>query len=105
MEVAVTEAPTDMIDTVLRQKLGPYGYDFAKVRPELDHDGEESLFIEAVLKPKSGFISADVSGDAHRALSDTLLKNGDRRFPYLFIRHPDDEPSEPPSAPVEPSLS
>lgn len=101
----MTDAPVDLIEDVLRRTLGPYGYDHAEVRVGTDHAGDEAIFIDAILKPKSGLVGGKASGDALGALSNALLAHGDRRFPYVFIRHPDDEPTEPPSMPEDPAFS
>jgi hypothetical protein len=97
----MTDVLTDLIEDVLRKKLGPHGFDHVEVKEDLDHDGEPALFIYAFLKPKTPLIEAKIYGDAHKALSDALLRQGDRRFPYLFLRHPDDERENPTSTPSE----
>lgn len=91
----MTEALTSIIDDILRKKLGPHGFDHAEVNAGVDHDGEPALFIDAILKPNSQLVGGKKYGEAHGALSDVLLRYGERRFPYLFIRHPDDERAEP----------
>jgi len=91
----MTENLSSMIEDVLRKTLGPYGFDHVEIREDVDHADEPALFIDAWLKPNAPFISGKVSSKAHGALSDALLKQGERRFPYLFIRHPDDEHAEP----------
>jgi hypothetical protein len=91
----MTEPPFAIIDDVLRAKLGPHGFDHADVRVDLDHDGEEALFIDAVLKPNSPLVEGKIYSKALGALSDALLKHGERRFPYLMLRHLDAEAPEP----------
>jgi len=91
----MAEAPNDVIEQVLRKTLGPHGFDRAETTVGLDHDGQEALFIEAILKPNSKLIEATAYSAALGALSDALLKRGDRRFPYLTLRHIDAEPAEP----------
>ena len=91
----MTEAPKPLIDDVLRETLGAHGFDHAETKVDWDHDGEEALFIDAILKPNSPLVKAEAYSGALGALSDALLKNGDRRFPYLRLHHPDDEPAEP----------
>ena len=91
----MTEAPTDLIDEVLRKTLGPHGLDHVNVVAGEDHDGDPALFIDAVLKPNTPLIGADIYSAAHRVLSNSLLKYGERRFPYLSLRHPDEERAEP----------
>jgi hypothetical protein len=91
----MTEPPKPLIDSILRETLGPHGFDHAEVKVGYDHDDEEALFIDAILKPNSPLVEADAYSGALGALSDALLKNGDRRFPYLSLHHPDAEPAEP----------
>jgi len=91
----MTEVPLDIIDSVLRKMLGPYGLDHVQAKADVDHDGEPALFIDAILKPNSELVGGKVYVDVLGALSDALLKRGDHRFPYLTLRHPDEERAEP----------
>jgi hypothetical protein len=97
----MTEAPKDLIDAVLRETLGPYGFDYSDVRVDYDHDGEEALFIDAILRPKTPLIEGKVYSEALSALSNALLARKDRRFPYLMLRHLDEESAESPWPPRE----
>ena len=96
----MTEAPIDVIDDVLRKTLGPFGFVHAEVRSGEDHAGEQALFIVADLKPGAPLIEGKVSDEALGGLIQALRKRGDQRFPYLHIRHPDQERAEPPSEPT-----
>jgi len=91
----MTEGLTRIVDEIVRAKLTPYGLDHVDIREDVDHDNEPALFIDAVLKPNSQLIEADIYNGAHRALRDALVKFGEHRFPYFFIRHPDEERAEP----------
>jgi hypothetical protein len=91
----MSDASVRLIEDALRATLGSHGLDTIEVRAEEDHDGEPSLFIDAILKPNTPLIEAEVYNEAHRVVSDALLNSGDRRFPYLFLRHPDEERAEP----------
>lgn len=91
----------EFVEGVLRPILDPHGFDHAEVRVDLDHAGDEAIFVDAVMKPAAGFVGGKVSNAAHGALSDALLASGDERFPYMTIRHPDDEPAEVPFKPSE----
>jgi hypothetical protein len=95
VEIVMAEVPLNIIDYVLRDKLGPYGLDHVEVKADIDHDGEPALFIDAILKPNSELVGGKVYADVLGALSDALLKGGERRFPYLMLRHPDEERAEP----------
>jgi hypothetical protein len=97
----MSEAPTNLIEDVLRKELSPHGLDYVRVKVDEDHDGEPALFIDAFLKPNTQLIEAKIYDEAHKALSDALLRQGDFRFPYLFLRHPDDEREDPASTPGE----
>ncbi|KAA5601847.1 hypothetical protein [Blastochloris sulfoviridis] len=99
----MTNAPLDLIEDVLRRTLGPYGFDHAEVQVKEDHAGEEAIFINAILKPNSDLVGGAAATAADAALYDALLAQGDKRFAYIFIRHPDDEPSsEPPAMEQDP---
>ena len=89
------EAPTKLIEGVLRDKLGSHGLDYVTVTAAEDHAGEAALFIDAYLKPSTQRVEAKIYDEAHKALSDALLSQGDARFPYFFLRHPDDERENP----------
>lgn len=91
----MTEGLKKIIDEIIRTKLEPYGLDHVDIKEDVDHDNEPALFVDAVLKPNTQLIEAEIYGDAHRALRDALHKYGESRFPYFFIRHPDDERAEP----------
>jgi hypothetical protein len=92
----MTEPPKALIEDILTETLEAHGFDHAEIKVDWDHDGEEALFIDAILKPNSPLVDADAYSGALGALSDALLKIGDRRFPYLSLHHPDAEPAEPP---------
>jgi hypothetical protein len=81
------QALIKIIDDIVRKKLGAYGLDHVDVKEGVDHDGEDALFIDAVLKPGSRIVGGKISGAAHGALNEALLKTGERRFPYFNIRH------------------
>jgi len=91
----MTEPPKALIEDVLRETLGTHGFDHAEIKVDSDHDGDEALFIDAILKPKSPLVEGETYSGALGALSNALLKNGELRFPYLRLHHPDDEPAEP----------
>jgi len=91
----MTDAPTRLINEILREALGAHGLDRVEVKADEDHTGEPALFIDAILKPDTPLIEAKIYSAAHRALSKSLLQHGERRFPYLVLRHPDDERAEP----------
>jgi hypothetical protein len=85
-------------DEVLKPKLEKLGLDKVVVREGFDHDGEESLFIDAQMKPRAKIVGGEVSSKLHLALSEALIRAGEKRFPYFNIRHPDKD-SRAPSGP------
>lgn len=91
----MTEPPKTLIEDVLREILGPHGFDHAEIQVGFDHDGNEALFIDAILKPKSPLVEGRTYRGALGALSKALLGNGEQRFPYLRLHHADAEPAEP----------
>jgi hypothetical protein len=91
----MSEPLTHVIDEALRKMLGRYGFEHADVQFREDHDGEPALFNTADLAPGAPFIEANVSDEAHRLVSEALLERGEKRFPYLYIRHPDQERPDP----------
>jgi hypothetical protein len=91
----MAEIPSSIIDDILQSKLSAHGLDYVEAKAGVDHDGEPALFIDAVLKPNSQLVGGKIYAEVLGALSDALLKHGERRFPYLFLRHPDEERAEP----------
>jgi hypothetical protein len=91
----MVEVLTNVIDEVLRKTLGSYGFEHAEVQFREDHEGEQALFITANLKPGASFVEGRVSDEAHRQVIEALLERGESRFPYLYIRHPDQERPDP----------
>lgn len=91
----MAEALTNVIDAALRKALGRYGFEHADVQFRNDHEGEPALFITADLAPGAPFVEPMVSDEAHRLVSEALLDLGEKRFPYLYIRHPEQERPDP----------
>ena len=76
---------------VLRETLGPHGFESADVRPAPDFDGEPSLYVTAHFKPQAGVTSGEASTRALSVLRKRLLAEGEERFPYIRYDYPDDE--------------
>jgi hypothetical protein len=74
---------------VLKPKLAKLGLEEVVVKEGLDHDGEESLFIDAKMRPGARIVGGEISSKIHAALSEALRRAGEPRFPYFNIRHPD----------------
>jgi hypothetical protein len=76
---------------VLRETLGPHGFESADVRPAPDFDGEPSLYVTAHFRPQAGVTSGEASTRALSVLRKRLLDRGEERFPYIRYDYPDDE--------------
>jgi hypothetical protein len=79
-----------LADTVLRDKLKTVGYESVAVRLEDDNDGDPAIYIDANLAPDTPLVDPKIYMDALSTLRDELIYNGERRFPYLYTKHPDD---------------
>jgi hypothetical protein len=76
---------------VLRETLGPHGFQSADIRPAPDFDGEPSLHVTAHFKPQAGVTNGEASTRALSTLRRRLLERGEERFPYIRYDYPDDE--------------
>ena len=91
LAIGLTDDEAQVIaDRVLGQKLGSSGFDHAEVHAGFDHDGEEALFVVAVLKPGSGILPADIYAGAYGAVDEALRARGERRFSYFRVSRPDE---------------
>ncbi len=87
----LTDEEADVIaQRVLAQTLGAVGFDHAEVHAGLDHDGDESLFVVAVLRPGSPILPSDIYAGAYEAVDDALRASGERRFSYFKVSRPDE---------------
>ena len=84
------EAICSIADRVLSRALGGSGYDRVTVRSGTDVNDEPALLIDAMLKEKAPVVKGEVTNSALAELRKTLLQNGEDRFPYLRLVHPDD---------------
>lgn len=87
---------TDIATSVVRREMGNLGLDRVVVSEGPDHNGEDSLFIEARMKPAAKIVGGEVSLKTHAALTRELLRAGERRFAYFSVRHPEKSYREPP---------
>jgi hypothetical protein len=83
-------------DHVLQDRLGRFGYQRAEVRSGLDYSNEPAVYIDAVLGEGAPSLEPNTLMDAHLALSNALLENGEDRFPYLQTKRlgDDDRPED-----------
>lgn len=84
----------ELAERVLRSELGSLGLDRIVVREDRDNADDPSLFVDAFLKAGSPPVAVEISTRVHHTLSRKLLEAGEDRFPYLRVRHPDDEEPE-----------
>ena len=88
------EEAREVAQRTLQASLGSFGFDHADVRSGPDHDGDESLFVTAVLKPQSGPMPPEVYAGARGALDDALRTEGEQRFAYFRVNRPDEPVGE-----------
>jgi hypothetical protein len=81
-------------DKVLRDAFGAFGYERAEVRFGFDQDDEPAIYVEALLRADTPPPSSKILTDAHLALREALLAEGEIRFPYFNTLRPDDEFAE-----------
>lgn len=81
----------NVANEVLREALGPHGFEHADVHPAANHDGEPSLFVTAHFRPRAGVTDGAASTRALSSLRLRLLDLGEDRFPYIRYEYPDDE--------------
>lgn len=85
----VARKAIEAVERVLKERMGPFGFQGAKVDPGWDHDGDPVLFIEARYNLSDRPIDAGVTFGLLRALREALEAAGETRFPH--IRHHLDE--------------
>lgn len=78
-------------DRVLRPALGAFRYERAEVRTGRDYSDEPAVFVDAVLGKGAPELGSMTLIDAHFALSEALLAEGEERFPYLRTKRLDDD--------------
>lgn len=78
-------------EKILRPALGSFGYERAVVRSGVDYSDEPAIYADAVLGKGAPDLGPGVPMNAYHALSETLLAEGEGRFPYLGTRRLDDD--------------
>jgi hypothetical protein len=81
----------EIAERVLRPELEAFGLERIVVKEGLDNSDDPALFVDAFLRAGSPPLRGELSSHVHHALSKSLLEAGENRFPYLRVRHPDDE--------------
>lgn len=80
---------TDIVNRVLDERVGAFGFSEANVKGGYDHDGDEALFIDARYDHTEQEIDAGAFYGLTGAVREALAAAGEHRFPY--IRHHFDE--------------
>ncbi len=80
---------TALLEPIVRKWLSPQGLRFVEVRSGLDHDGEPSIFLDAVHSARSDEIDPDAVLGAIGEMQAALVSQEDLRFPYLRHSIPD----------------
>lgn len=77
-----------MVESLVRERLLPFGLDHVSVEPATDHDGDPVLRIEAIFGaggvPVEGMVAVRLVDD----LRIELAGLGETRFPHLWYRYP-----------------
>lgn len=79
----------EIVNRVLTERVGAYGFNGATVRVGQDHDGDEALFIEARYAHTDREIDPGAFYGLTSVVRGALAAAGEDRFPY--IRHRFDE--------------
>jgi len=79
----------NIVNRVLSERVGTYGFNGASVHVGQDHDGDEALFIEARYAHTDREIDPGAFYGLTSAVRAALAHAGEDRFPY--IRHRFDE--------------
>ena len=81
-------------DAVLTGELGGSGFDHAEIRSGKAHDGDEAIFVKAVLKTTDDILAPHLFTRAYEVLDNTLQARGETRFPYFSVERADDDLGE-----------
>lgn len=80
----------NVIEQAIAPELAPLPIARVDVEERDDHNDEEALFVTVMLPAGTGLVPGHKLVAAISAASDALLKQGDRRFPYLRTVRADD---------------
>lgn len=75
-----------VIEHVLRKHMGVYGFESADIREDVDHDGDDIIWIEAKYKLSKTPVDARAVLNTMAELRDVLIAKGEMRFPHLRNR-------------------
>ena len=89
---AVRNAPRKVataVNSVLRKRMGPYGFVRATVSTSVDHDGDEVLVIDAEYKYQKRPVDVRATVGLTSELREILETLGEDRFPHIRHRFDD----------------
>ncbi|QGM98031.1 hypothetical protein [Methylocystis parvus] len=81
------------IEGVASRNLGKESFERVSIREDVDHAGDDALFVDIAMKPANGRLSSEDSVKMRVEVSNALLSIGETRFPYLTFSYPDDIPA------------
>lgn len=71
------------IRSILKNRLGSFGFTRATINAGENHAGEPALFIDAHYKLSETPVDSAVTAETRSELRQELLSLGEDRFPYL----------------------
>lgn len=83
-----------IIEQAITTRFAPLPIARVDVEPRDDNNDEEALFITVTLPAGTGLVPGHKLVAAISAASNALLKQGDRRFPYVRTIRADDAVDE-----------
>jgi hypothetical protein len=90
VDTGVSRQTGEAVERVLRDHLGPFGFDGAKVSAGVDHDGLPVLFVDIQYRWGAKQLPRDVSFGLIGSLRKALLGVGELRFPHVRHKLPDE---------------
>lgn len=81
------------VEEVASRNLGAGSFERIGIREDVDHAGEDALFVDIAMKAASTRLPPEQSVKLRVDLSTKLLSIGEARFPYLTLNYPDDVPA------------
>jgi hypothetical protein len=77
----------ELIERTVRAAVGRFGLRSVEVRAGADHDGDPSIFIEAVHDLSETPIDPEINSKLSMDLWLMLLDAGETRFPYVQYKY------------------
>jgi hypothetical protein len=81
------------IEDVASRNLGAGTFECVTIREDVDHAGDDALFVDISMKLANRRLSSEESVKMRVDVSNALLSMGEGRFPYLTFSYPDDVPA------------